>query len=115
MATTYTNAQVAANGTITTYSTLYKTPTSGTSAVISTLAIVNTASTSATYRIGIMTTEGTPSGANWLVYDASVGGNDCITITSGISLPAGASANNIIRISSSANTVNFHAFISEIT
>jgi hypothetical protein len=116
MATTYKNAQISASaGGVSNYVTLYKTPTSLTSSVISSIVVCNTASTSATYRIGIMTTEGSPSGANWQVYDATIAGNDTVALTLGISLPASASDNNIIRVSASAATVVFSAYVSEIT
>ena len=116
MATTYKNAQISASaGGVGVYDTLYNTPNSTTAAVISSIVVCNTASTSATYRIGIMSSAGTPSGANWLVYGATVNANDTVTLTLGISLPAGASANNFIRISASATTVSFHAFVSEIS
>jgi hypothetical protein len=45
------------------------------------------------------------------VYDASVAANDTIALTLGVSLDAG----RFIRVSSSANTVTFSAFVSEIS
>lgn len=110
MATIYKNAQVQGTSGTTTYATLYNTSSTAT-AVISTIAVTNTASTSATYRIGIMGSAGTPAAANWVVYDATVAANDTVFITTGITL----SASQYIRVSSSANTVTFSAYISEIT
>lgn len=110
MARTYKEAQVQGTAGVTTYATLYSTP-AATVANISSIAICNTSSSSATYRIAIMGTEGTPSAENWLVYDGTVPGNDTIFLTIGISM----SAQKYMRISSSANTVSFTAFVSEVS
>ena len=110
MAEIYKNTQIQGTATVTTYATLYGT-TSLTTAVVSTILIANTSSSSATYRIAIMSTEGTPAAANWLVYDSVVAGNDSIALTLGIAL----GNTQYIRVSSSANTVTFSAFVSEIS
>jgi hypothetical protein len=110
MATVYKDVQVQGTASTGTYATLYETSAS-TTAVISTILICNTASTSATYRIGLDTTAGTPGGSEWLVYNATVAGNDTIALTLGISL----GNTKFIRVSSSANTVTFSAFVSEIS
>lgn len=109
MAIAYKPAQVQGTTSTGTYATLYQTP-AATEAVISTIVVCNTASASATYRIGLATSAGTPSASGWLVYDAVVPANDTVTLTLGISLDA----NKFIRVSSSANTVAFSAFVSEI-
>jgi hypothetical protein len=110
MATVYKTQQVQGTAGVGTYATLYNTSASAT-AVISTIAITNTASGSATYRIGIMGSAGTPAAANWLVYDATVPGNDTIFLTAGVAL----GNTQFIRVSSSANTVTFSAYVSEIS
>lgn len=110
MATTYKNAQLQGTASTSTYGTLYNTGAS-TTAVLSTLVICNTAASTATYRIGIMTTAGTPAAENWVAYDATVGANDTVFIGAGIAL----SNTQYIRVSSSANTVTFSAYISEIS
>lgn len=110
MARTYKEVQVQGTASTSTYATLYNT-ISSVVANISTIAICNTAATSATYRIAIMSTAGTPSASNWLVYDASVPANDTVFLTIGISL----SSDKYIRVSSSANTVTFTAFVSEVS
>lgn len=110
MPTVYKNAQVQGTASTGTYATLYSTNAS-TSAVISTIAITNTAAATATYRIGIMGSAGTPAAANWLVFDSVVAGNDTVLLTLGITL----SPSQFVRISSSANTVTFSAYVSEIT
>jgi len=110
MATTYKNAQVQGTSSTGTYATLYNTG-AATTAVISSIVVTNTASTAALYRIGIMTTAGTPAAANWVVYDATVQPNDTVCLTLGITL----GNTQYIRVSSSANTVTFSAYISEIS
>jgi hypothetical protein len=110
MPTTYTNAGVQGTSGTTSYTTLYNTSASA-RAVLSTIAVCNTASTPATYRVGIMGSAGTPSATDWVVYDATVGSNDTVFITCGITL----GTSQFVRVSSSATTVTFRAFVSEIT
>jgi hypothetical protein len=110
MPTNYKPFQVQGTTALTTYATLYSTP-SATQAVLSTIVVCNTATAAATCRIAIMGTEGTPAAANWVVYDASIAGNDSLCLTLGICLDA----SKFVRVSSSANTVTFSAFVSEIT
>ena len=110
MATAYKPAQVQGTAGVSTYATLYNVPAS-TEAIISTIVICNTAATSATYRIGLDTSAGTPGASEWLVYDATVAATDSVCLTLGIVLDAG----KYIRVSSSANTVTFSAFVSEIS
>ena len=57
------------------------------------------------------TAAGTPGADEFLVYDASVAGNDTIALTLGITMDA----SKYLRVSSSANTIAFSAFLSEIT
>ena len=110
MATAYKYAQVQGTASTGTYATLYQTPAS-TQAVISSLVITNQASSDVTVRIGLDTTAGTPGASEWLVYDAVVAGNDTVALTLGVTLDAA----KFIRVSSSANTCNFSAFLSEIS
>ena len=110
MATAYKYAQVQGTASTGTYATLYTTP-SATEAVISSLVITNQASSDVTVRIGLDTTAGTPGASEWLVYDAVVAGNDTIALTLGVTLDA----SKYVRVSSSANTCNFSAFLSEIS
>jgi len=110
MPTAYKYSQVQGTASTGTYSTLYQTPAS-TSAVLSTIVVTNQASSSVTVRIGLTTSAGTPTSAQWLVYDAVVAGNDTVALTLGITMDA----SKFIRISSSANTCNFSAFYSELT
>ena len=109
MATNYKYSQIQGTAAVGTYATLYTTP-SATQAVISTIVICNTTSTARTYRIGLDTTAGTPGSSEWLVYDATILGNDTVCLTLGICLDA----SKFIRVSSSADTLAFSAFVSEI-
>ena len=110
MATAYKYAQVQGTASTGTYATLYTTP-SATEAVISSIVITNQSSSSVTVRVGMDDTAGTPDSSQWLVYDAVVAGNDTIALTLGVTMPTG----KFIRVSSSANTCNFSAFLSEIS
>ena len=110
MPTAYKKKQVQGTAGTSTYATLYQVPAS-TEAIISSILICNTAATAATYRIGFDDTEGTPGAAEWLVYDATVPATDTTCLTLGVCSEAG----KYIRISSSANTVTFSLFVSEIS
>jgi hypothetical protein len=110
MATAYKYAQVQGSASTGTYNTLYTTP-AATEAVISSLVITNQASSDVTVRIGLDTAAGTPGASEWLVYDAVVAGNDTVALTLGVTLDA----EKYIRVSSSADTCNFSAFLSEIS
>jgi len=106
----YKTAQVQGTSSVSTYTTLYSTP-AATEAVISTIAICNTASSMATYRIGLEEGELTPGASKWIVYDSNIPANDTVFLTVGMTL----APQQYIRVSSSANTVTFSAFVSEIS
>jgi hypothetical protein len=110
MATAYKYSQVQGTASTGTYATLYNTP-SATEAVISSLVICNQSSSSVTVRVGLDTAAGTPGASEFLVYDAAVAGNDTVALTLGITMDA----SKYLRVSSSANTCNFSAFLSEIS
>lgn len=110
MPTTYKRQGLQGTTAVSTYGTLYTVP-AATTAVLSTIAICNTAGASATYRIGFATSAIEPSAADWLVYGGTVPANDTVFLTIGVTLNTG----TLIRVSSSANTISFQAFISEIT
>lgn len=110
MPTVYKNSQVQGTSALTTYATLYNTGAS-TTAVISSIVVTNTTSTAQQFRVGIMGSAGTPAAANWVVYDAYIAGNDVLALTLGITL----GNTQYIRVSSSANTVTFSAYVSEIS
>jgi len=108
----YKNACVQGTASIGTYTTLYST-NSSTSAVLSTIAICNAASADATYRVGITDSATDPSltTGQFIAYGSTVAGNDTTFISVGVAL----GNNKFIRVSSSSASVNFNAFISEIT
>ena len=111
MATTYKRLGAAqGNGTIATAANIYTCP-SATSAVISTITVCNTSSTAATFTIGISTTSATFQAAGYLVYQGAIAGNDTIGLTFGATLDA---TNCFLVASSSATTVSFSVFGSEI-
>ena len=110
MATAYKYSQVQGTSSTGTYATLYTTP-AATEAVISSLVITNQSSSAITVRIGLDATAGTPGASEWLVYDAAIAGNDTVALTLGVTLDAA----KFVRVSSSANTCNFTAFLSEIS
>lgn len=110
MATSYQNSQVQGTSSLTTYSTLYNTDAS-TSAVISTLLITNPSNAQVQYRVAIMGSAGTPANPNFIVYDDVVAAGDTVALTLGITL----GNTQYIRVSSSANTIGFNAFVSEIS
>lgn len=110
MPTTYKRSGVQGTAAVGTYATLYTVPAS-TVGVISTISICNTSASASTYRIGFSATAGTPGASEWLVYGASVAANDTVFLSLGVSLQTGQS----IRVSSSADTVTFQAFVSEIS
>jgi hypothetical protein len=99
------------NGTIGTAANIYTCP-SATSAVISTITICNTSSTAATYTISVSTTSATYQAAGHLVFQASIAGNDTVGLTFGLTLDE---TNKFLVASSSASTVSFSVFGSEIS
>lgn len=110
MPTTYKTQQVQGTAGVSTYATLYSTGAS-TTAVLSTIGICNTAASSATYRIGITGSAGTPGAGEHIIYGATVQGNDSVFLTLGLTL----GNTKFVRVSSSANTVDFIAGVAEIS
>jgi len=116
MATNYKNAQVSGSaGGLGAYVTLYDTATASANsatAVISSIVVTNTATAAKQYRIAIMGAPvGTPAAANWIVYNATVAGNDAVALTLGLVL----GTSQYIRVSSTDDSVTFSAYLSEIT
>ena len=111
MPTIYKRASVQGTNAVSTYATLYSGAPVGASVVLSTIAIVNTGASTGTYRIGFASSAIEPLSADWLVYGGTCPANDTIFITVGVTLAAG----TLIRVSSSATTMSFQAFLSEIT
>lgn len=98
----------AGNGTIGTAANLYAASgTASTSTVVSSIVICNTSSSSATYRIAINTASATYASGRYVVYDATIAGNDTIALTLGLVLDP---TNRYLNVSSSAATVNFSVY-----
>ena len=112
MPTVYKQLGAAAgNGTIATGANLYSASgTAGTSTVVSSIVICNTSSTSATYSIAINTASGTYASGRYVVFQATIAGNDTVALTLGLVLDP---TNRYLNVSSSANTVNFSVYGAE--
>lgn len=101
----------AGNGTIATGAQLYAaSATAGTSTVISSIVICNTSSSSATYTIAVNTATATYANGRYVVFQATIAGNDTVALTLGLVLDP---TNRFLNVSSSANTVNFSAYGAE--
>jgi len=95
----------------TTETTLYTVPSS-TSSVISTIAICNQAGSSGTYRIVVRpAADASTTQKHYIVYGATVGANDSIMLTLGITLATG----DLIRVYASTADMSFNAFGSELS
>lgn len=99
------------NGVIGTAANIYTCP-AATSTVVSTITICNTSSTAATFTIGVSTASATFQAAGYLVYQAAIAGNDTVGLTFGATLD---DTNKYMVASSSASTVSFSVFGSEIS
>jgi hypothetical protein len=91
-----------------TLTTLYTVPAS-TQAVVSTINVCNTASTDATYRIAV-TSGGSPVLGNYIVYGATIAGNETVAFTQGITMDAG----DILAVFTNSASIAFNAFKMEI-
>jgi len=114
MAEAYKYSSVQGTAGVGSFATLYNTDSAKT-AIISTLVVCNTASAAATYRIGLVgpsASASVPAATDGLIaWDATVPARDTVFITVGAALDN----NNYVRVASSASTVTFTAFVSEIT
>ena len=96
--------------TATTNTNLYTVPSS-TSAVVSTITVCNQAATTATFRIAVRPAGATLAAQHYIVYGASVNANDSTILTIGMTL----STTDVVTVYSSAATVSFTMFGSEIS
>lgn len=94
-----------------TYSVLYANPTA-TTTVISTIAVVNTASAAATFRLSLSSASASPALSEHLAYGSTVNANDSVFLTLGVTMTATV---KFLMISSSASTVSFSAFGVQVT
>lgn len=103
--------QVAGTNSTSTYTQLYVVPAT-TNTVCSTIAVCNTASSAATYRIGLTESgSASPLLAEHIVYGTNVPANDTVFLTLGVTMEAGKK----VLIASSASTLVFNMFGSEKT
>ena len=100
----------AINPSANTQTNVYVIP-AATEAVISTITICNTSATTATFSIAASTTTSFVT-AGYIVNQSSIPGNETIGLTFGLTLDA---TNKYLLASSSASTVVFSAFGSEIS
>jgi len=96
--------------TATTNTNLYTVP-AATSTVVSTIAVCNQAATTATYRIAVRPAGATLAAQHYIVYGASVNGNDSTILTIGMTL----ATTDVVTVYCSAATVSFTMFGSEIS
>jgi hypothetical protein len=108
MATTY-KVLGQSNPSATTATTLYTCP-AATQTVISTISICNQAASQGTYRIAVRPNGATLAPEHYVVYDATIAANTTAAYTLGITIDA----SDVVTIYSSASTMSFNAFGSEI-
>jgi hypothetical protein len=92
-----------------TLTTLYTVPVS-TQAVVSTINVCNTASADATYRIAVVPNGVSITNANYLVFNATIAGNETVAFTQGITM----GAQDVLSVFASTASVAFNAFKMEI-
>lgn len=109
MAQTYKQlAAAAGNGTIATAANLYAASgTAGTSTIISSIVICNTSSSAATYTIAINTASATYAAGKYVVYQATIAGNDTVALTLGLTMDPTA---RYMNVSTSTSAVNISAY-----
>lgn len=99
-----------ANPAAATLTTLYTVPTA-TSAVCSTIAICNQSNTIATYRLAVRPAGAAAAAQHYVAYDATVGSNDAVLLTLGITL----AATDVVSVYASTANVSVSLFGSELT
>jgi hypothetical protein len=93
----------------TTSTDLYTVPAS-TETIVSSLVVTNRAATSATYRLSVSANGAALANEQYLVYDATINGNDVVALSLGITLDA----TDKIRVYASTANLSFNAFGTEI-
>lgn len=114
MPTTYKQIGAAAgNGVIGTGAQLYAASgTAATSTVVSSIVICNTSASSATYTIAVNTASATYATGRYVVFQATIAGNDTVALTLGLVLDP---TNRYLNVSSSTTSVNFSAYGAELS
>ena len=94
----------------TTETILYTVP-STTQSIVSSVAVCNQSATSATFRIAVRpSADATTTEKHYLVYGTTVGANDTIVLTMGITLSAG----DKVLVYASTGNISFAAYGSEL-
>lgn len=90
---------------------IYTVPSS-TQTIISTISISNITTSGTSYRIAVRPSGDTIGNKHWIAYDISLGGNDSISLTLGITM----NASDILTVrSGTSNSLAFSIFGAEIT
>lgn len=90
---------------------IYTVP-SATQAIISTISVANLTKAAATFRIAVRPAGASVANQHWIAYDVSLGGNDAVTLTLGVTL----AATDVLTVrSGTANALAFSALGVEIT
>lgn len=93
----------------TTETALYTVP-AATETIISTIVVCNRAATTATYRIYVAANGAAAANNQYLVYDATILGNQTIALTLGVTMDAA----DVLRVYASNTNLSFSAFGSEL-
>jgi hypothetical protein len=83
----------------------------GKQAIISTITVANRGNTASTYRIAIRPSGATLANQHYIAYDVTVGANDTVPLTLGISL----NASDVVTVYASSLNLSFGIFGSEIS
>ena len=94
----------------TTATGLYTVP-SATETVISSITIANRAATAGTARISVRPAGAVQANEHYILYDASIPGNDTLTLTIGITL----ATTDVVTVYASTASFSFSAFGQEVT
>lgn len=109
MATAYkVLGQVAPSAT--TATALYTVP-SATEAVVSSVSVCNRGTGSAQYRLSVRPNGASLANQHYLVYDATIAGNDTLILTIGVTMDA----TDVLEAYASTGDLSFQAYGSEIT
>jgi glucose-6-phosphate dehydrogenase assembly protein OpcA len=98
------------NPAATTATTLYTVPAS-TSTVVSTITVCNIGTVVGTFRLAIRPAGATLANQHYLAYDATLGGNDVLTFTLGVTL----ATTDVVTVYASNANFAFSIFGSEIS
>lgn len=98
------------NPSATTLTAAYTVP-AATSAIVSSLVVVNRSATTTTFRISVATAGAADNNNQYLYYDITIPGNDTFIATVGITL----ATTDVVRVYATLATLTFSLFGSEIT